>query len=393
MKKCNQVLELLSLYIDNELNEAEAKLVREHLEVCEACRAEFQELNEVVRMCNEIDEVDLPESFTRDLHVKLLEEQSKINDNRKVIVLRNRVLKAISSIAAVLMVVLIARGVMNINNKSGEKSILNTVPQEYAIDEKKDNKISNEDDGYTLSQDNSYGVASSENTGSIDKGKTIAILPDTTQALTVESTPEGLNKEDDKAFTSGVLVAGVPDETPDTNIILEFNEDVKGDIDSSKQYSVSGTIHSDVYLTLNSNYVEADVQKMSNIAVQFGNVQDAPIGLVQDPILSESTGKGEGGSNSVYKVSYTMDKSDYEKFIKEVNTTFSGRVSVINDMEQLNTRLIAINNYIAELETNSSDNALKLESLYEEKKNTLERIEIINSSDKIQVTITISQNP
>lgn len=82
-----------------------------------------------------------------------------------------------------------------------------------------------------------------------------------------------------------------------------------------------------------------------------------------------------------------------KKFIKEVNTTFSGRVSVINDMEQLNTRLIAINNYIAELETNSSDNALKLESLYEEKKNTLERIEIINSSDKIQVTITISQNP
>lgn len=63
--KCNEAQELLSLYIDRELDESQIQAVEEHLAACSACNNEYLELSEMVNLLKEIEEVPLPESFDR----------------------------------------------------------------------------------------------------------------------------------------------------------------------------------------------------------------------------------------------------------------------------------------------------------------------------------------
>ena len=67
---CKDMNELLSLYIDNELSDTERKGFEDHLEACEACRHEVEEISQLVHACCEIEEAELPEGFKQELHMK-----------------------------------------------------------------------------------------------------------------------------------------------------------------------------------------------------------------------------------------------------------------------------------------------------------------------------------
>ena len=50
---CNVIRDLLPLYVDGCCSEESAKLVAEHLEVCESCRTVYHQMGEVCRVCEE----------------------------------------------------------------------------------------------------------------------------------------------------------------------------------------------------------------------------------------------------------------------------------------------------------------------------------------------------
>ena len=101
---CDKTRELMILYMDNELEGEELKSFEEHLKSCESCRLELEEITRVIELCAEIPEEDLPETFKEQLHKKLVDASRQESGKNKVMFLRNRYLKAITTVAAIFLV-------------------------------------------------------------------------------------------------------------------------------------------------------------------------------------------------------------------------------------------------------------------------------------------------
>lgn len=72
---CDKALELISLYIDGELNKEEQEEIIRHMERCESCRKEYESIKEMVEELNNIDFLPLPDGY----HERLMQ---KINDTK-----------------------------------------------------------------------------------------------------------------------------------------------------------------------------------------------------------------------------------------------------------------------------------------------------------------------
>lgn len=136
--RCEEVREILSLYIDNELNEEESSEIEKHLETCEECNREYEDLLTIKKLLTEIPQVQLPDNFKQDLHKKLVEciseESNEIEENNAIIDSRekpNKTLarkkkfnwKVMSGVAAaVFLMVVSAASLMNNNLKMDDMS-------------------------------------------------------------------------------------------------------------------------------------------------------------------------------------------------------------------------------------------------------------------------------
>lgn len=68
---CEVVRSLMSAYIDKDINEIDKVEVEKHLESCVDCMEEYHLLLSTVKYCNELEEIELPETFHQDLVHKL----------------------------------------------------------------------------------------------------------------------------------------------------------------------------------------------------------------------------------------------------------------------------------------------------------------------------------
>lgn len=69
---CNEVMDNLSLYLDDELDEEEKILMDEHLKNCPECSRELEEYRKVIRLLNELPDEEPPAGYCKRLHEKLL---------------------------------------------------------------------------------------------------------------------------------------------------------------------------------------------------------------------------------------------------------------------------------------------------------------------------------
>ena len=87
--RCEDIREIISLYIDNELNEEESKEIEKHLKSCEECNREYEDLLTIKRLLSEAPQVELPNNFKEELHKKLVAsvsiEDSESNETNNVI--------------------------------------------------------------------------------------------------------------------------------------------------------------------------------------------------------------------------------------------------------------------------------------------------------------------
>ncbi|NJD03333.1 MAG: hypothetical protein FIA99_12245, partial [Ruminiclostridium sp.] len=109
MKKCSEIKELISLYIDDELETDERREFEEHTDSCGECRDELDELTRIIGLCRITEEEELPVDFRIELHQKLLEVQKQSKEVKPVFY-NTRYFKLFSSVAAVFLLVFLIKG-------------------------------------------------------------------------------------------------------------------------------------------------------------------------------------------------------------------------------------------------------------------------------------------
>lgn len=109
MKKCSEIKELISLYIDDELEADERREFEEHTDSCGECRDELDELTRIIGLCRITEEEELPVDFRIELHQKLLEVQKQSKEVKPVFY-NTRYFKLFSSVAAVFLLVFLIKG-------------------------------------------------------------------------------------------------------------------------------------------------------------------------------------------------------------------------------------------------------------------------------------------
>ncbi|MBP1926081.1 hypothetical protein J2Z76_001945 [Sedimentibacter acidaminivorans] len=82
---CNEIKDMLSLYIDGELDENEKKTVEEHVGICESCRNELEQYQKIINVLQNLIEEEPPKGYCKRLHEKLLKakQQKKISARSK----------------------------------------------------------------------------------------------------------------------------------------------------------------------------------------------------------------------------------------------------------------------------------------------------------------------
>lgn len=76
--KCNDIKELLSLYIDRLLDESQAKEVEDHLSSCDSCRKEYNEMKEIIDLLGQTEMIPVPDAFGLRLKKALKEEKQNM---------------------------------------------------------------------------------------------------------------------------------------------------------------------------------------------------------------------------------------------------------------------------------------------------------------------------
>ena len=133
--RCSECIENIDLYIDNMLDEVEHEEMRAHMESCESCKSEYEEIRSIVEGLGELQAEPLPKEFDRMLRERLeseralTEEQPKEKFNNNIFAF-SKIEKRFSYLAA--SIIIIAGGysmykqieTAGIDNKGGEIAII-----------------------------------------------------------------------------------------------------------------------------------------------------------------------------------------------------------------------------------------------------------------------------
>lgn len=82
---CRVVQELISTYIDGELDGEKARMLEEHLESCQGCSQKLEHMKALVQMVGTFEEEELPDGFLDRLHARLEAKQVSgvVSDRRR----------------------------------------------------------------------------------------------------------------------------------------------------------------------------------------------------------------------------------------------------------------------------------------------------------------------
>ena len=97
---CANIINLIPLYIDNELTEEESRIVREHIAACPHCRQECEMMQSIVRKTKNLLKMDVPEGF----HARLMQQIQREEVQKRKIALPWRNAMGLVAAAAVVAV-------------------------------------------------------------------------------------------------------------------------------------------------------------------------------------------------------------------------------------------------------------------------------------------------
>ena len=75
--KCETIRNMMSSYIDKDLNDIDKIELEKHLTECKQCKEEYESLLDIVTVCANLEEIELPQNFRTELHQRLTEEKKR----------------------------------------------------------------------------------------------------------------------------------------------------------------------------------------------------------------------------------------------------------------------------------------------------------------------------
>lgn len=323
MKSCNEVKELFSAYIDNEIDEKDRKDLEEHVEACMDCKDELEYLKKIVSAVGSLEEVELPGDFKETLHEKLVNHKHKVENKNKLLFINNRYFKAFSSVAAVILVVFMARGLINTSLFMPSHKVTNNV----------NNSVANYEDNNTfnkLEDDEAYKNQIAQNpesgTGAEDyriAGKLVEETPEArlfTKSISDEN--QNIATVDAGASEGKALErnASAVEPTQDIQVAIT-SESGSGEGANAFGTTMAAVGSTDIFIKSASNGHELERLK---IIAALCEVELIPIGPEDSNNTAISTGK------TSIRLSFKAENQSYARFINELNKNFSNNIT-IND--------------------------------------------------------------
>ncbi len=119
---CQEFREIISLYIDNELNKNEIKKLEMHIKDCPECMKEYEELKRIKELLADMPTAPLPDKFKDEVHQKLVDAKDELDNEdaeMEVVTFKDKKeesskkkirfnWKTLSAIAAVLLLMVIS---------------------------------------------------------------------------------------------------------------------------------------------------------------------------------------------------------------------------------------------------------------------------------------------
>jgi len=249
--KCNEIRELLSLYIDRMLDENQLKEVEEHLSTCDACKNEYNELKEMLDLLGQAEMVPVPDAFGIRLKKALNEEVLNRTDSGIIGTpsKKKKPWRVLTSVAAVFAVGILSFGLYH--------DVLGILPDQRSGTEQADMVAPKESDG-TENYDIDTGIIGSEESD----GNTI---------LSSDGSVSMKQQEADLQLDSSALDRSAS-KAPDI-------DDTQGNL-----YGVAGGVEPDQG-DQSISAAEAEESKAGNDV--FGFDGEVPIGSKRAPIQEE----------------------------------------------------------------------------------------------------------
>ncbi len=355
---CTKFLEDMSLYLDNMLSENERIEFEGHLDECEACRLQLNNLKIMLECINEIDEIELPSDFEATLHDKLIVDTTATTK-------KNRFpfrLKVITSIAASIAVVVI--GV----------TVLNQLPGNFGIGM----KYATEDVAPMERSEAEFGVASEE---AQDNAKTKSLI-----------TPESPS-----AASDGLTGRGQNEILNDTTIMLTSErkiikqgslrmetdafDEAYGDIIQLIEGSSGFIQHSQTYFSHMDRENPENSLRFSNMTLRIPSSQFTQIfNQIKDmgKVTNENIG-GEDITESYRNIERELENLEIQE---ERFQDILRKAELVEDILRIENELARVRNQINHLQAS----LINYDKLVDMSTLTLELEEVKDLSLRIQVT-------
>ncbi|WP_157950038.1 anti-sigma factor family protein [Vallitalea okinawensis] len=256
---CNEIRDLISLYIDDELNTTEQIQFEEHIASCEACKYELEMLKEIVGTLNETEITPLPNDFHEDLMEKIHEierENHEIKEqNNKFVSFLSQLFKKkfmvpAVSIACIMLLLVVARNPLIMNDGlMVEKA------------EKSTNKMA------------AYDTAALEESAEESKADNKSDMPmaasETTNAASMKNeSKEDIHVDSEEASIEEIQVAG------ETELTLTFG-DTEASPEFSEMYGAADKII-DEFSTYEEifTHIVNDLSELEATAIQLSSLKE-----------------------------------------------------------------------------------------------------------------------
>lgn len=414
MKKCDDIRELISLYIDGELVGDLLSEFEEHIRSCEDCRNELEDVKSVIAMLNDAPEEDLPSNFKDELHEKLLREQTKKESFVSVVL--SRYSHVFASAAGLLIIFSI--WVVYKNNFVSTNDALPNVSSIQSYDGKengdKENAVAEKFD-LVDGENRVYSRFSKElpqdNTkeNSAEGTQDQSIIAGTADAPVITFSEKSLNPKYDPAdkqtasVGNGELAFGRKNTdiaTPKAKTSSEPKSDVIAVVVDDSRSSAAD-------FTVSASDPEAKSETLKEIAASLGGEEqlliNASASMTTEDMKSIASEAASytltAGSSDVAVLNFRIPGNNYGSFLKKLNETF-GDSNVKSNGGTINTdntkRKAEIQKEIAEIDkqiqsnVNNTfwNNSSEHNTLVENKNGLNRELEEINKNSQY-VTVTI----
>lgn len=300
MKKCKEVNELMSLYIDGLLDDEKTREFEEHINNCRACRSELDEMLAVVRMCNDVEEVKVPDDFKSKLHSKLTAVKEEESNKKKSFYVKYRkLIKVCTSAAVLLIVAFAARGLFN------EIIVTDKVAREDSAMEKSSVERSGEE---ASDQADDFSVSG----GNTDEVKNLN--SDTSDTYKEEDNDtKSTRPEDQVSMMQAIEIEENNEEKADENSDTAQTARFDKDISDKPEY-------------LNSVHIRIHTSEPASVMEKFTEcAKNSDIRIFPVIFFTE-----DNDSNESY---IRVLNSDYKNFLDSLKNRFFSTLTVVEDVD------------------------------------------------------------